>query len=140
MWSQLLRALKGGLAADGVLARMLTGGFWLHVVPDAAAMPYMAIRPSLNAEADRNTGPTQIDTFGVQFQVWATDPELVSRALARIEGWLLDFGGSASTPIMNRTKIGGDLFEEPERSKDGNLVYQGVLIMELMVNWNPREP
>lgn len=138
MWMQLMQSVRAGLAADGFLSGLLTGGFWLYQAPDGQAMPYLTISPSLTAAADRSTGQNQMDTFGVQCQVWSTDPELVSRVLQRIEGWMLDWNGDSAATVRNKTKIGGDMFAEPDRDADNNLIYQGVLGMEVQVEWNPR--
>jgi len=116
-----------------------TGGCHLGTAPDDTAMPYLVYSaPGAGGAAEYNTGRQQIEELTTRLQVWANSPDTAAEIIERAEARILGREDGLGFTSMNVRKIGADCFQEPDRDADGNEVWQAVIVIELMIHWNPR--
>jgi len=130
----LLAAIKTALDADGTYVALIT--LTVHgMAPTGTAFDYVEFEGNSSPPEITNTGTTTIEDFPVLFRAFSTTPNLAEAIIDQLV-IVLKAMATAITGgvIMDVTKETQTLFEDPDRTPEGGIVWVSSTILTFRVH------
>lgn len=135
---ELVTAGVRRLTEDATLRSLLGDRIYHGSATGSPDQPYLTVRYQASGNVQQNTGPEQIEQPGLRFQAFAPSDMQAARVIRRVEALMAAAFPMPDGRIMIARKRADDLFEEPDRNTDGQVVWQGVLDVEYTIHRNPK--
>ena len=121
----------------------MTGGWHRGFVPPDVGgtprpMPYGSIYGLPEGEPDYDTEGVQTEPLGIRFSIFGTSEMELRALVGKLEAaFVLQSLDLTAGAMLQCTKAGADVSEDPDRAEDGEEVWQAILDLEFLVERTP---